>query len=34
MDSGPTWYRDPDTGELALAWDGSLEFVGRNLDDP
>jgi hypothetical protein len=27
------WYRDPDTGAVKKAWDGSLEFVGRHLDD-
>lgn len=27
------WYRDPDTGEIRKAWDGSLEFVGRNVDE-
>lgn len=28
------WYRDPDTGEIKLAWNSSMEFVGRNLDEP
>jgi len=27
------WYKDPDTGEIKLAWNSSAEFVGRNLDD-
>jgi hypothetical protein len=26
------WYEDPDTGELKVAFDSSLEFVGRPLD--
>jgi hypothetical protein len=30
---GPTWYRDPQTGQLEPAWSGSLEFIGRHLDD-
>jgi hypothetical protein len=30
---GPSWYRDPDTGEMKKAWDGSVEFAGRNLDE-
>lgn len=29
---GESWYRDPDTGEIAYAWTGSLEFVGRPLE--
>jgi hypothetical protein len=28
---GPTWYPDPVTGEAKFAWDGSLEFIGRDL---
>ena len=28
---GKTWYRDPDTGEIKVAWDASLEYVGRPL---
>jgi hypothetical protein len=28
-----TWYRDPDTGAIRLAWDASTEFVGRHLGD-
>lgn len=27
-----TWYRDPDSGEIKSAWRGSMEFVGRHLD--
>lgn len=27
------WYRDPDTNAISLAWNSSMEFVGRNLDD-
>jgi hypothetical protein len=30
---GPTWYRHPDSGEVEKAWDGSLEFIGRHLDE-
>lgn len=30
---GPSWYRDPDTEEIKKAWEGSLEFVGRHLDE-
>ena len=30
---GPMWYRDPDNGEIRQAWDASLEFVGRHLDE-
>jgi hypothetical protein len=30
---GRSWYRDPETSQPALAWDGALEFVGRHLDD-
>jgi hypothetical protein len=28
-----TWYRDPDSGDVRHAWDGSGEFVGRHLDE-
>jgi hypothetical protein len=28
---GETWYRDPTTEEVRLAWVGSLEFIGRPL---
>lgn len=27
------WYKDPDTGEVKLAWNSALEFVGRHLED-
>jgi hypothetical protein len=27
------WYRDPDTSEIKYAWGGSMEFVGRHLED-
>lgn len=27
------WYRDPETGEIKLAWNSAAEFVGRNLED-
>jgi len=30
---GEIWYRDPDSGEITEAWSGSMEFIGRNLDD-
>jgi len=30
---GETWYRDPDSGEINAAWRGSMEFVGRHLDE-
>jgi hypothetical protein len=30
---GPAWYQDPDSGDLKQAWDSSIEFVGRHLDD-
>jgi hypothetical protein len=29
---GPTWYKDPDTGECKQAWLQSAEFIGRHLD--
>ncbi|MGA3011819.1 MAG: hypothetical protein ABSD72_16290 [Terracidiphilus sp.] len=29
---GETWYRDPDSGEIKLAWSQSLEFIGRPLE--
>lgn len=28
---GAAWYRDPVNGEVKTAWDGSMEFVGRQL---
>lgn len=30
---GPTWYRDPSDNAIKKAWEGSAEFVGRNLED-
>lgn len=30
---GESWYRDPDSNEIKYAWTGSLEFVGRHLED-
>ena len=30
---GKTWYRDPDTGEVKMAFGSSAEFVGRHLDE-
>lgn len=27
------WYKDPDSGETKLAWNSSMEFVGRHLED-
>jgi hypothetical protein len=30
---GPTWYKNPKTRKIQLAWDGSMEFVGRHLDE-
>ena len=30
---GKSWYRNPETGKLQLAWGQSAEFVGRDLDD-
>jgi len=27
------WYRDPESNEIKLAWNSSMEFVGRHLDD-
>ncbi len=30
---GESWYRDPDSGEIKDGWRGSLEFVGRHLDE-
>ena len=29
---GNTWYRDPESNEIKLAWSSSLEFAGRDLD--
>jgi len=30
---GKTWYKDPDTGVVKVAWNSSMEFVGRNYED-
>lgn len=30
---GPTWYRDPTTGESKQAWLSSAEFIGRHIDE-
>jgi len=30
---GRAWYLDPDSGQLLHAWDGSMEFIGRDLDE-
>jgi hypothetical protein len=30
---GETWYRDPDSGDMAYAWSESIEFCGRNIDE-
>jgi hypothetical protein len=30
---GEAWYKDPDTGEIKLAWSSAMEFVGRHLED-
>jgi hypothetical protein len=27
------WYRDPDTGQIQDAWRGSMEFIGRPLEE-
>lgn len=29
---GRTWFRDPEANAPILAWDGSLEFTGRDLN--
>jgi len=29
---GETWYHDPDSNTIKLAWNGSLEFTGRDID--
>jgi hypothetical protein len=28
-----TWYKHPETGKCTLAWSGSLEFIGRDIDE-
>lgn len=30
---GQAWYRDPETAEVKVGWNGSAEFVGRHLDE-
>jgi hypothetical protein len=30
---GKSWFRHPDTGQIALAWDASTAFIGRNLEE-
>lgn len=30
---GEMWYQDPDTQQMEKAWDSSMEFVGRHLED-
>jgi hypothetical protein len=30
---GESWYRHPDTSEVAYGWTQSVEFVGRHLED-
>lgn len=30
---GRAWYRDPDTGDVRDAWGGSMEFIGRPLEE-
>lgn len=30
---GEAWYKDPDTGEIKVAWSSAMEFVGRHLDE-
>lgn len=27
------WYKDPETSEIKQAWNSSIEFIGRNIDD-
>jgi hypothetical protein len=27
------WYKDPESGEIKLAWNSALEFVGRDLGE-
>ncbi len=28
-----TWYKDPETGKCTQAWSGSMEFIGRNIQE-
>ena len=30
---GETWYRDPQSGEVKLAWSEASEFIGRPLEE-
>jgi hypothetical protein len=30
---GEAWYRDPESGAIHKAWEGSLEFIGTPIDD-
>lgn len=30
---GQAWYHDPDTGQIQDAWGGSMEFIGRPLEE-
>jgi len=30
---GPVWYIDPDTNEKKKAWEGSMEFAGRDISE-
>jgi len=30
---GDTWYKNPETGECVQAWSGSMEFIGRNINE-
>jgi hypothetical protein len=30
---GPAWYREPETGSIVKAWDGSADFIGRPLNE-
>lgn len=30
---GPSWYKNPDTAKCTMAWQSSVEFIGRHLDD-
>ncbi len=32
-DYDETWYRDPDTGTITLAWSYSKEFIGKHLEE-
>jgi hypothetical protein len=29
---GPSWFRDPDSGEIKQAFAGAMEFIGRDLN--